>query len=145
MTNGEILQKITELRTEVDEQTHLCSSIFKLDNVESKSIRELTESILDKIDTFKRYQAVIGKRNVNKTLVFKGNDYSAIDLIKIKEGILLKKQLNQMLINTNSEQDQMLQISLEAFQSIQDYKKSLSEIHIILQEFNNEQFDIKEY
>ncbi len=145
MTNSELLQRITELRTEIDEQTNLCASIFKLDNVESGSVKELSDSIISKIDQFKKYQAIINKRNIHKILIYQNTDYAAIDLIKIKEGILLKKQLKQLLISTNSEQDKMLQISLEAFQSIQDYKKSLSEIHIILQEFNDEKFDIKEY
>lgn len=145
MTNSEILQRIVELKTEINEQTDLCSNIFKLKTVDAKSINELIADTESKIELLKKYQAIISTRNMNKILIFRDAQYIALDLIKLKEEILLKKKLKQVLINTKSDQEELLQISLEAFQSIQDYKKSLGEIHIILEEFNNETFDIEEY
>lgn len=145
MTNSEILQRIVELKTQIDEQTDLCSNIFKLKTVDAKSIRELITDTEVKIGQLKNYQAIITVRNINKIITYQGRQYTALDLIKLKEEILLRKKLKQLLINTKSDQEELLQISLEAFQSIQDYKKSLGEIHILLEEFNNETFDIEEY
>lgn len=143
MNNSEILQRIVELRTEIEEQTNLCSNIFKL-SAEPAAINEVIESTELKIDQLKDYQAIINRRNFGKTVIFRDVTFTVADLIKLKEGLLLKKQLKAALINTKSEESEMVQISLEAFQSIQDYKKSLGEIHTILEKFNNEPFNTKD-
>ena len=144
-TNSEVLSKIIELKTDIDDQTNLCSNIFKLDVIKESEVYGLIESTSLKIDELKNLQNIISTRNYIETVSFRDKLYTIQELIKIKEGILLKKALKTALIGSTPTQSNIIKISLEAFQSIQEYKKTLLEIQTILTEFNNKPFDIKDY
>lgn len=143
-TNSDLLLKISILKNEIEDQIHLCSNVSKLEQVDRKSLLEISASTEEKIDKLKTYQKIILKRNANTEVTFKGASIKVEDLIKLKEGLLLKKKLKNILINIPSENEELLKISLEAFQSVQEYKKDLSLIHKILNDFNNMQFKLED-
>lgn len=145
ITNSEILTKINILKNEIDEQTQLCSSIVKLDKIDSLSVIGLVSSTEEKINTLKKYQHILMLRNAETDLKYGDITVKAQLLIKIKEGLLLKKKIKTILISTSSNEKELLNVSLEAFQSIQEYKKELSLIHNILENFNNEPFNLEDY
>jgi hypothetical protein len=144
-TNSELLSKIIELKTDIDDQTNLCSNIFKLDVIKESDVYGLIESTSLKIEELKSLQNVISNRNYLEHVVFQDKDYSVQELIKFKEGIILKKTLKTALIGSTPTQSNIIKISLEAFQSIQEYKKILIEIQTILTEFNNTPFELKDF
>lgn len=144
-TNSEILTRIVELKTDIADQTNLCSNIFKLEHIKESDVHEVINSTTIKIDELKRLQNVISTRNYNEKLNFDGQEFSAQSLIKYKEGIQLKKELKTALIGSTPKQDNIIKISLEAFQSIQTYKKILADIQTILTTFNNNKFNIEDY
>ena len=144
-TNSTILTKIIELKTDIDDQITLCSNVFKLDKVNEKDLTDLIESTTDKIDELKDLQLIIANRNAKETLEYNSRTYFAQELIKIKEGLLLKKKLKINLVGSAPEQDAAIYISLEAFQAVQRYKKELNEIQSILETFNNKKFNLQDY
>lgn len=144
-TNSAILSKIIELKTDIDDQTNLCSNIFKLEVIKESDVYGLIDSTSLKIDELKSLQNIISNRNYLEHVKFQDKDYSIQELIKFKEGILLKKTLKTALIGSTPSQANIIKISLEAFQSIQEYKKTLLEIQTILTEFNQALFEIKDY
>ena len=143
MTNSSLLLQISDLKNEIEDQTNLCPNIFKLENVRADSVIELIETTIVKIDKLKNYQNIMILRN-NSVILFNEQEISVQELIKMKEGLLLKKKLKTHLTKSSSN-DNLIQIALEAFQDIQDYKKLLSEIHTTLEKFNNIEFEIKDY
>jgi hypothetical protein len=145
ITNSEILTKINVLKNEIDEQTQLCKSIVKLDKIDSLSVIELVSSTEEKINSLKSYQHILMLRNAEADLEYDGRIVKAQLLIKIKEGILLKKKIKTILISTTSNEKELLNVSLEAFQSVQEYKKELTIIHDVLEQFNNKQFNLEDY
>jgi len=145
MTNSEVLQKINDLKLEIDEQTLLCKNIVKVENVTSKDIQNLLDSTLEKIDTLKKYQQIILNRNYLEFIEYNSENINIQTLIKRKEKLLLKKKFETILINSYNDTEGLVKISIDAFQHVQEYKKELSKIHSILNIFNNTQFKLEEY
>lgn len=145
ITNSDLLLQISVLKNEIEDQIHLCSNVSKLGHIDGNSLLEIVNSTEEKIDKLKRYQKIILKRNADTNVMFKDMNIKVKDLIKLKEGLLLKKNLKNILINIPSENDKLIEISLEAFQAVQEYKKDLSLIHEILNDFNNIQFNLEEH
>ncbi len=145
MTNSELMITITELKSEIENQTHLCGNVFKLESADTRALHDIIESTDIKIDQLKQYQKILNIRNYTEIFTFNHKEITVSDLIKIKETLLLKKKLKSSLIHSSPEQEELIQISLKAFQDVQEYKKQLSEIHIILEKFNTTIFKIKDY
>ena len=145
MTNSNLMIDINTLKSEIQNQTHLCDNIFKLDDTKKDDINDLLESTISKIEIFKYYQKVLNIRNFIEIITYNEKEMTVSTLIKIKETLLLKKNLKNSLIHTSPAHKDLIEISLKAFQDVQEYKKQLSVIHIVLEKFNNEQFEIKDY
>ncbi len=144
MTNSKLLTLITELKTEIGDQINLSTNIFKLENTDASSIHQLVDTTLNKITKLKNYQLVITLRNL-KIVTYKDQETQVYKLIKLREELLLKKQLMTPLIRSTPSNDELVKLSLEAFQKIQEYKTQLDEIYYILNTFNNEEYEIKDY
>ncbi len=144
MTNSKLLLMINALRQEVDNQINLCSNISKLENTDAENVNSLLDATISQIDKLKKYQHIIAIRN-NTYLTFRDEKLTAHEIIKRKEALLLKKKLMTPLVQLSGSNEQLIKTSLSAFQSIQEYKTILTEIHEILITFNNERFEIKDY
>lgn len=141
MTNSEILTMSQALKTEINDQISLCSNLFRSD-ISGKDLESLVNSTDEKIDELKFYQHVIYIRNQEKT-VYKDETITYQSIIRIKEGLLLKKKLQTSLIGDSG--NNLVNLSLEAFQKVQEYKKDLTMIYNILETFNNSTFNIQDY
>ncbi len=141
MTNSEILTMSQALKTEITDQTSLCSNLFRSD-ISGKDLEALVNSTQEKIDELKFYQHVIYNRNQEKT-IYKNKEISYQEIIRIKEGLLLKKKLQTSLIGDSG--NNLVNLSLEAFQKVQEYKKDLTMIYNILETFNNSTFNIQDH
>jgi len=142
MTNSEILTLSQSLKTEIADQTSLCTNLFRSEKVSIDDLDSLVNSTKEKIDSLKNYQRILYIRN-QLMITYKQKEISYQTIIRIKEGLLLKKKLYSSLIGDSS--NNLVNLSLEAFQSVQEYKKDLTEIYNILETFNNSTFNIQDY
>lgn len=134
MTNKEALQTISDLKNEIDSQKLLCSNLIKLSKVDHNVLIELQQNILQNIDNYKKYQGQLIQRNSECTLTHNNKSIIASELIRRKEALLLKKDFELTLVSIETHDEDILKVSLEAFQNVQKYKK---EIAVILQTLNN--------
>jgi len=123
MTNTEMMLEITSLNK-------------KIKNYQVTNLNDFDE-ISNTIDRFKKLQKDLMYNNFNTSCVFRNEKMSVFDLIKIKESILLKKNILSETLTLSSDED--MEKTLEYFQSLQEYTKALSEIHFILDNINNKE------
>ncbi len=125
MTNTEMMAEITGLNKKIKEY-----NISDFDNF---------DEISNIIDKFKKLQKKLMYNNFNNLCVFRNEEMKIFDLIKIKESIIMKRNILSETINNGLDDD--MEKTLSAYQSLQEYTKALSEIHFILDNINNKEFE----
>lgn len=140
ITNSQILQNITDLRSEIKESNLLLEKIIKLDNVDLNSIITLKNKIHNNIIEMKKDQYLIQNRNFNNNIEYNNKLICIFELIKIKEKFIMMIDLNSIIINTTSSQEKILHLSLENYQEVNEYKSEIFKIQKLLNTFNNQLF-----
>jgi hypothetical protein len=84
------LENINKLTSDIDQNVKLCKSIITVNNKVTEDTLELIESINLDIDKLKQEQLYILENNYNSKLMFRGIEYRALELIKIKEALKAK-------------------------------------------------------
>ena len=145
VTNSELLTQITTLQSDISDQHSLCKNLLKYPDTSAENIKDLVEDTLKKIENLKHYQKIIGLRNANyfQTLST-GQKLSITDIIKLKEELILKKNLLSSIIDSDPI-EKLVPISLSYFNEFQLIKKQLSEIQNLLTTFNNSTFNTEDY
>jgi len=139
LANSELLKEISTIKSESgDLQTLLLNLIKSNDAQEADNIETIINKIIKYFDQSEKLQLELINRNYNSQVVFKDKIYKPIELLKIKETLMMKKILYKTItteINDFSDK-RLLNTSLEAFQAFQTVKADLNEVYEILETYN---------
>jgi len=140
-TNSTILNRISDLKSDIEDQTQLINKLID-QKVQEEDLIVLLQDTEKKIEEMKEYQKILMNRNFSTIVKYKNQEISIANLIKLKESYILKKDLYQKVLMTDSENLHLLKI---AFQKTQELKVDLNKIHSILSNFNTSQFEEKSH
>jgi len=139
LANNELLKEISTIKSEIgDLQTLLLNLIKSNDAKEADNIETIIEKIINYYEQSEKLQLELINRNYNSQVVFKDKIYKPIELLKIKETLMMKKILYKTItteINDFSDK-RLLNTSLEAFQEFQTVKSDLNEVYETLEKYN---------
>lgn len=146
VTNSELLTQITTLQSDIYDQQNLCKNLLRFTDPPANDIKDLIDDTLSKIEKLKNYQKIISLRNANYFYTLSNSTkLSVADIIKLKEELVLKKNILSIISNASHQADELVPISLSYFSEFQNIKNQLSEIQNILTDFNNKQFKTEDY
>ena len=137
MTNNLALQTINDLKNKILDQKRISSNLIKLNTIDIGALSTIRESLMLAITELKNLQEILISRNSTTMLDFEGEILSASNLIRKKEAILMKLEFEETVAAIISDDDEIIKISLEAFQNVQKYKKQNKKILTILNKYNN--------
>jgi hypothetical protein len=152
-TNTKLLTSINNLKNDIDEYFILCGNISSLKSVndenvkphslEADDLKELLNEVVSKIDEMKNLQLLINERNLKFTITINNECKTVAEWIKIKEGLVLKKSIYNIVFSNQDKENSNLTISmLEIFQEMQQYKHRITAIQKELDKFNSQLFKI---
>lgn len=153
ITNTKLLTTINNLKNDIDEYFILCGNISSLKTssnsdapsktLEDDDLKEVLKEGVLKIDEMKKLQLLINERNLNYEITINNETKTVAEWIKIKEGLVLKKNMYSIVFSKQNQENSNLAISmLEIFQELQQYKHKIAAIQKELDKFNNQLFKI---
>ncbi len=139
LSTSQIIKEISELKGELGNSIHFLKKTMKnlIKTISKNELKEIIDNTYSINAKLLSYQNELISRNHNKTINFNGELRSPIELLKIKEKLLFDKKINQIIIETDEDSDELLELSISAFRSSQKNKTDLNELHNLLEEYNN--------
>lgn len=138
MTINDILNDIQSLNKSHIDKLTLLTQLIKSNQCDDNTMSELSNDIELDINRILILDKEVIDRN-NQTVVFQEKEYKIIQLLKLKQNLILKLNVSNKLVSTISSMENSLFInnSLQEFKKAKEYQKTIDEITKIITQFNN--------
>lgn len=138
MSSDDILQAIKQINVQRNDKLSLLVMLIKNNQCQENTFNDLKQEIDTDIDNLAALDNEIIRRN-NTILKFNGNDYSVIQLIKLKANKNIQLDINNKIVSTISDGlgNELIDKSLTAFKNVRDLQSEINSLTKIIQIFNN--------
>lgn len=138
MTINDILNDIQSLNKSHIDKLTLLTQLIKSNQCDDNTMSELSNDIELDINRILILDKEVIDRN-NQTVVFQEKEYKIIQLLKLKQNLILKLNVSNKLVSTISSMENSLFInnSLQEFKKAKEYQKTIDDITKIITQFNN--------
>ena len=138
MTINDILNDIQSLNKSHIDKLTLLTQLIKSNQCDDNTMSELSNDIELDINRILILDKEVIDRN-NQMVVFQEKEYKIIQLLKLKQNLILKLNVSNKLVSTISSMENSMFInnSLQEFKKAKEYQKTIDEITKIITQFNN--------
>lgn len=138
MTINDILNDIQSLNKSHIDKLTLLTQLIKSNQCDDNAMSELSNDIELDINRILILDKEVIDRN-NQIVVFQEKEYKIIQLLKLKQNLILKLNVSNKLVSTISSMENSMFInnSLQEFKKAKEYQKTIDEITKIITQFNN--------
>ena len=138
MTINDILNDIQSLNKSHIDKLTLLTQLIKSNQCDDNTMSELSNDIELDINRILILDKEVIDRN-NQIVVFQEKEYKIIQLLKLKQNLILKLNVSNKLVSTISSMENSMFInnSLQEFKKAKEYQKTIDEITKIITQFNN--------
>ena len=138
MTINDILNDIQSLNKSHIDKLTLLTQLIKSNQCDDNAMSELSNDIELDITRILILDKEVIDRN-NQTVVFQEKEYKIIQLLKLKQNLILKLNVSNKLVSTISSMENSMFInnSLQEFKKAKEYQKTIDDITKIITQFNN--------
>ena len=138
MTINDILNDIQSLNKSHIDKLTLLTQLIKSNQCDDNAMSELSNDIELDINRILILDKEVIDRN-NQMVVFQEKEYKIIQLLKLKQNLILKLNVSNKLVSTISSMENSMFInnSLQEFKKAKEYQKTIDEITKIITQFNN--------
>ena len=138
LTINDMLKEIQVLTKSHADKLTLLTQLIKSNQCDESTLIELDTDITKDIEKIALLDLEIIDRN-NQIVIFKDKEYKIIQLLKLKQNLVLKLNVSDKLVATISKVENSILIanSLQEFKKVKDYQKTIDEINKIITHFNN--------
>lgn len=138
MTINDILNDIQSLNKSHIDKLTLLTQLIKSNQCDDNAMSELSNDIESDINRILILDKEVIDRN-NQIVVFQEKEYKIIQLLKLKQNLILKLNVSNKLVSTISSMENSMFInnSLQEFKKAKEYQKTIDEITKIITQFNN--------
>ena len=138
MTINDILNDIQSLNKSHIDKLTLLTQLIKSNQCDDNTMSELSNDIELDINRILIVDKEVIDRN-NQIVVFQEKEYKIIQLLKLKQNLILKLNVSNKLVSTISSMENSMFInnSLQEFKKAKEYQKTIDEITKIITQFNN--------
>ena len=138
MTINDILNDIQSLNKSHIDKLTLLTQLIKSNQCVDNTMSELSNDIELDINRILILDKEVIDRN-NQMVVFQEKEYKIIQLLKLKQNLILKLNVSNKLVSTISSMENSMFInnSLQEFKKAKEYQKTIDEITKIITQFNN--------
>ena len=138
MTINDILNDIKSLNKSHIDKLTLLTQLIKSNQCDDNAMSELSNDIELDINRILILDKEVIDRN-NQMVVFQEKEYKIIQLLKLKQNLILKLNVSNKLVSTISSMENSMFInnSLQEFKKAKEYQKTIDEITKIITQFNN--------
>ncbi len=140
LSNSQIMKNISNIKKEIEETKQFLKNISNNNKVPVDEIQKTLDGIKSNNDELFDLNMLLLDRNYNNTIMHRENKYRPIELLKLKDKLFQEREINDIILKSDVGQNEdLLKISLETFQSHQDCKNEINEIFELLEEYNKKQ------
>lgn len=138
MTINDILNDIQSLNKSHIDKLTLLTQLIKSNQCDDNAMSELSNDIELDITRILILDKEVIDRN-NQIVVFQEKEYKIIQLLKLKQNLILKLNVSNKLVSTISSMENSMFInnSLQEFKKAKEYQKTIDDITKIITQFNN--------
>lgn len=138
MTINDILNDIQSLNKSHIDKLTLLTQLIKSNQCDDNAMSELSNDIELDINRILILDKEVIDRN-NQMVVFQEKEYKIIQLLKLKQNLILKLNVSNKLVSTISSMENSMFInnSLQEFKKAKEYQKTIDDITKIITQFNN--------